>query len=652
MANSATPGPSWPLERSALWWERSDRHYDADGVLWVAGHRARDLALELGTPAFVYSAERISANARRLQQALAQTGRPAQLMYAMKSNRHAPVLRHLRALGLGVDACSPGEVRLALDCGYTQQQISFTAGSLSRKDYAELAAWPDIWINADSLTALRHIADCSPGRTLGLRINPALGTGYGDNPHLRYAGAKPSKFGVYRDRFAEALDLAESLGLKLIGLHCHAGCGYLNAQLDEVDAICARIGEFLDAAPQITRLNLGGGLGIALRESDQELDLDAWSALVRQHFGQRNLELAIEPGSYLVMDAGALLTEVTQVEEKGGRVFVGLNAGFNLHPEPVFYQLPLVPAPAERSTGALQTVTLAGNINEALDLWAEDIDLPPVREGDTLCLLNAGSYGAAMASNHCLRGEFSEHLLAARSAAANATPSQLDSANKRAWDDLYASTSSLVWGEDPLPFLTAYSDDIRAALGKPARVLDAGSGEGRNLPFLLAFDGASVHAIDASSHALAKINPELKAKVHCSRSDLAATPFPDAHFDAITMLDTIETLPDVDPVLAEIVRILKPGGVLLCNIPGFDDGVAGLEMAALSDNSFLYKDSYFFRFIAPEQAEALLQRAGLEIVRSEHCAWREGPHPGFRNEEHQHVSHVLLARRPTGIPGA
>jgi diaminopimelate decarboxylase len=106
-----------------------------------------------------------------------------------------------------------------------------------------------------------------------------------------------------------------------------------------------------------------------------------------------------------------LLLEVTEVEPRGERVFVGLNGGFNLHPEPVFYDLPLEPLPIVRRSGRRRRVTLAGNINEAHDLWARDTLLPPLAEGDVVALLNAGGYGASMASNHCMRGEFSELML-------------------------------------------------------------------------------------------------------------------------------------------------------------------------------------------------------------------------------------------------
>ncbi|GMU42477.1 MAG: hypothetical protein AMXMBFR25_04630 [Lysobacterales bacterium] len=629
----------------AEWWERTDRHYDAEGELWFGGRRVSELAREFGTPAYAYCAARVSQNVARMRSALAEIGRPVRLLYAMKSNRHAPLLAHLRELGLGIDAASPGEVRHALACGFEEAHISFTAGCLSRADHAALAGWPQLWINADSLSALRRFAAASPGRRLGLRINPASAVGYND--HVRYAGgSRPSKFGIYRDRYLEAHALAADLGLELAGLHCHAGCGLLDRHLPALERVYERIGEFLDMAPGITELNLGGGLGIPLVAGETELDLSAWAALVRKHFGARELTLSIEPGDYLVKDAGVLLTEVTQVESKGGRIFVGVDAGFNVHPEPAFYQLPLVPAPARRRPGAAQTVSIAGNLNEALDLFAEDIGLPPLVEGDVLCFLNAGGYGASMASAHCLRTELSEHLLAQSMRIAEHDVAQLADANKLAWDRLYAATGELVWGEDPLPFLGDFGAALRTALRAPARVLDAGVGEGRNLPFLLDCGADEVHAIDASRHALDKIPQALRGRTLLRQGDLSASGYPAAHFDAILLLDVYETLPNAESVLAELYRVLKPGGLLLCNIPGLDDGVAGLDMRKLSEDSFLYQSAYFYRFVAPAKAEQQLVVAGFEPIESARREWVESAHPGYRAGAHRHVSHVLLMRRP------
>lgn len=635
-----------------FWWERPDRHYGADGRFRFGGLDVAELVGRLGTPTYVYSSARVTQNVARLREALAAAGLSVRLLYAMKSNRHPALLRHLRTLGVGLDVCSPGEVEHALEAGYSPEALSFTAGCLSRADYRRLAVWPGMWVNADSRSALRRWAEIRPGSEIGLRVNPRIGLGYGDNERLVYAGTRPSKFGIHPEDLEAALAEVAALGLRLTGLHCHAGCGFLTPQLDALDRIYAHLAGLLDRLPAVRSINLGGGLGIPLTAADQPLDLGRWTSLVQRHFGGRGLEILIEPGDYLVKDAGVLLTEVTQVEEKGGVCFVGIDAGFSIHPEPAFYRLPLEPVPALRRAGPARRVTIAGNINEALDLWAEDVLLSPVEEDDLLCLLNAGGYGASMASQHCLRGRFHEHWIDGETGDGAAIPaSALDASNRAAWEHLYAATGERVWGSTPLPFLAAHADRFRAVFGSPARLLDAGCGEGRNLAFLDALGADEVHALDASPAALAKI-PEAAARGLRKRlATLDQTGYPADHFDGVILLDTFETLPDLAAVLREMLRILKPGGLLLCNVPGLDDGVAGLDMRALSDRAYLYRDSYYFCFHDVREARALLVTHGFEVLLEEHVSWEEGPHPGFRVEHHEHISQVFLIRKPPAASG-
>lgn len=124
------------------------------------------------------------------------------------------------------------------------------------------------------------------------------------------------------------------------------------------------------------------------------------------------MEIHLEPGDYLVKDAGVLLLQVNTVEEKGGKRFVGVNGGFNIQNLAAYYQTPFIVAPLKWKPDApKEKITLAGNINEAIDILAEDVELPAVSEGDYLALLNTGGYGSASSSNHCMRGRFSEYLI-------------------------------------------------------------------------------------------------------------------------------------------------------------------------------------------------------------------------------------------------
>jgi SAM-dependent methyltransferase len=217
----------------------------------------------------------------------------------------------------------------------------------------------------------------------------------------------------------------------------------------------------------------------------------------------------------------------------------------------------------------------------------------------------------------------------------------LNARNKSAWEALYASTSDSIWGREPVGFLTSFLPD--AASLPPGEVLDAAAGEGRNLPLLLAL-GRPVVACDASASALAKIPPELARAVRTLTCDLAQVPLPDSSCAFILASDLIETLPDPEPILRELARLLAPGGLLLANIPDSDDGVAGIDMQPAGPG-WMYQEKYYFRFYEPTEAAHLLTRAGLSKVRDEVCEWIEYPHPHFRATAHTHRSHVLLAGR-------
>lgn len=393
------------------WWQR-DGLCLMDGNLSFAGFDPVSLAKELTTPLFLYDVNRIEANLQRLTNALKKLSSPARIFYAMKSNRYPGVMAHLKNMGLcGIDVCSPGEMLLALNSGFSEENISYTGTSVSNNDIDILLNHPGITINCDSLSMIRRLGTKSPGREIGLRINPGIGMGYRQNILLQYAGNKPTKFGIYLSQFDNAIAMSKEYGLRITGIHFHCGCGYLTPQLPLLERVLQDAQVFLKKIPDLRYVNIGGGLGIPLVHDDEPLDLTAWAGIVEQHLGGNRFEIWTEPGDYIVKDSGILLLEANTVEEKEGTLFVGVNGGFNLHPEPAFYNLPLHIVPCQWRDGPLRKATIAGNINEALDIFLHDIFLPPIHEGDIICFMNAGGYGSAMSSNHCCRGQFEERLL-------------------------------------------------------------------------------------------------------------------------------------------------------------------------------------------------------------------------------------------------
>jgi diaminopimelate decarboxylase len=395
------------------WWQRNDLCYQ-HGHLFFAGRPVQSLADQFGSPSFVYSAARIRENCERLHSALIAAGLAGRfsLYYAMKANRFAPLLTFLKQTGLcGIDACSPGEVEQAVSCGFLPSEISFTASSLSARDLDTLARYDGLFMDCDSLHAIRSWGERKPGTKIGIRVNPAMGIGRAANDKLQYAGESTTKFGIYWEQFAEALVIAKTHDLRVAKIHFHTGCGYLTPQLEQLERIVAHCLRFVDAAGGVERVNIGGGLGVPHLASDQPLDVQRWAKMLHRLFVGRGLHLEIEPGDYLVKDAGILLLEKTFAERKRDTVFVGVDAGFNIAPEPAYYNLPFQPLPLRYDGSPCTSVSVVGHINEALDVWYENALLPDLTNHSHLVLINAGAYSSAMASNHCMRGQYKEFLL-------------------------------------------------------------------------------------------------------------------------------------------------------------------------------------------------------------------------------------------------
>ena len=392
------------------WWEREDIEY-RNGRLFLGNLDLLNFVRSSGTPAYAYNSGRIRDNLTRLATHLKSAGIKYKIFYALKANRYLPLVTYLKLLGrCGVDVCSPSELKLARQVGFREEEITYTGTSVANEDLDCLQKHPGVRVNCDAISMIKRLGQRCPGRSIGIRINPRLGAGY--NETLRYAGDKPTKFGIYRERYQEALDTAREHDLQVKTLHFHIGSGYLTPEIATLDEILERCHWFLDRCPEIDTLDIGGGLGVPLVEGQSPLDLALWARTIAAHARERNLSIHLEPGDFLVKDAGVLIVQVNTVEEKGDTEFVGVNGGFNIHSAAAYYNIPFIVAPLSSSAAAgRRKTTIAGNINEAIDILAEDVLLPPIREEDYLALLNVGGYGSASSSNHCMRGEFSEYLL-------------------------------------------------------------------------------------------------------------------------------------------------------------------------------------------------------------------------------------------------
>jgi diaminopimelate decarboxylase len=384
-----------------MWWISDTLSVGPRG-LTLEGASVADLTWE--TPFYLYSRAAAVARLRALRAALDV---PNRVFYALKANRYAPLARALVDAGAGVDACSPREVTFARALGVSAEGISFNAGMLSDRDLRAVAA-AGCHVTVDSLSALRRFGAIAPGAAVGLRLDPGVETGYGRDPKVTYGN---TKFGLLHGALDEALAAARAAGLTVDTLHTHCGWGLQADDLDRVDVAFSRLSAAA-ARVGVATVNVGGGLGARQRASDAPLALDRWAAMIRRHFGPLGVTVACEPGTILVAHAGILVCEVTQVERKGDTLWVGLDAGHNVNVYAAHYGIPMEIVPITEPDRPADTLcNVAGNINEAGDVFARARVLPRLREGERVALLPAGAYGASMASDHCLRGGVMERCV-------------------------------------------------------------------------------------------------------------------------------------------------------------------------------------------------------------------------------------------------
>ena len=284
------------MERSAsqlTWWGRPGLEVRA-GRLTIAGRDAEAIAREHGTPLYVHDLVRVGEQARSLQGALGRAGLRHRVRLALKAQREPAFLAFLRSLGPpgtreggGMDVCSPGEIRWALDHGWEPSEISYTGTNLSARDLdAVLDA--GVHLNVDLLTQLDRVGRRAPGSTVGVRINPRIGAAFSGGGQT-YAGERPTKFGIYPEQLDGALDIARKHHLTIDTVHVHAGYLYLTDALPVVDETMRRVADatrmLMEAGCSIAEVNTGGGLGVPFRPGDRPLDLDSWAAVLAQHLG-------------------------------------------------------------------------------------------------------------------------------------------------------------------------------------------------------------------------------------------------------------------------------------------------------------------------------------------------------------------------------
>ncbi len=365
-----------------------------------------DLVARFGSPLYVYDLAVVRARARALAGCISY--QPFQPLYAIKANPCPAVVRAIVAEGYGIDAVSPGEVALALRCGVAADKILFTENNMTDAEQAEALA-QGVLVNCGSLDRLERLAKAG-ARTASVRFNPDVGAG----AHEKICTAGPmTKFGVHYSQVDQVAAIERATGIQVIGCHMHIGSGILDAGVyARAMAVILQVAARL---PNLRFIDFGGGIGIPYRADQQPMDLAALGAKASELMAAfaasygRPLELRLEPGRFLVAEAGTLLTTVTSVKTNPdtaaatGRTYVGCDTGFNHLVRVAMYEAFHRIDNLTRPDAAPAEVDVVGNICESGDVFARARSLPAPHLGDLLALRDAGAYGTAMASTYNTR---------------------------------------------------------------------------------------------------------------------------------------------------------------------------------------------------------------------------------------------------------
>ena len=383
--------------------------------LYFGDVSAEDLIKEFESPLYVYEEDTIRARARELKNAITYDNK--EIKFACKANTNIEIMKVLKEEGMGIDAVSPGEIFAALKAGFEKDHILFTTNNVLW-DEIEYAVSRDVIANLDSLSQLKMFGREFPGRDICIRINPNVGAGH--HNHV-ITGGPDSKFGINYTRVDDIKEITRKSGLRIKGIHQHIGSGILDPEI-----FIKAMGVLLDTAKNfegLSFIDFGGGIGVPYQENEERMDIRVLGKRIADEFENfcgrygRELKLVIEPGRYLVAESGFLLGTVASVKEGEKHRFIGINTGFNHLVRPAMYGSFHQILHAGKPYGARESQVIAGNLCESGDTFTRDEegivdrDLPHFKEGDIVCICNAGAYGYSMASYYNSRPRPAEVLV-------------------------------------------------------------------------------------------------------------------------------------------------------------------------------------------------------------------------------------------------
>ena len=351
-----------------------------------------------GSPIYVYDAEKISSQYKRLSNAFGNIP-SLKINYAMKALSNISILKLMKKLGAGLDTVSIQEVKLGLKAGFTPEQIIFTPNGVSM-DEIEEASLLGVQLNIDNLSFLEQFGSKYPHIPVCIRINPHVMAGGNSNISV---GHIDSKFGISIHQIPHILRIVENTKMHINGIHMHTGSDIL-----DIDVFLYAAEILFDTAKHFKELqfiDFGSGFKVPYKEGDIQTNIEELGERLSSRFLEfckeygRNLTLAFEPGKFLVSEAGYFLVKVNVIKQTTSTVFAGIDSGFNHLIRPMFYGATHTIENISNPEGRKRFYSVVGYICET-DTFASNRQISEITEGGILCFRNAGAYCYTMASNY------------------------------------------------------------------------------------------------------------------------------------------------------------------------------------------------------------------------------------------------------------
>lgn len=381
------------------------------GELFVENVSARQVASEYGTPTYIYSRAAIEENYLQFDKAFEDCAHKT--CYAVKANGNIAILSLLASLGSGFDVVSGGELERVIHAGGNPAGIVFSGVGKQADEMARALEVGIKCFNVESkseLIRLNKVAQqCNKVAPISIRVNPDVDAR--THPYIA-TGLAENKFGVSTDQIIDIYSQAKEMPfVRILGIDCHIG-----SQLTELDpfreameCILSFVDELARNEIRLQHIDLGGGLGVRY-QNEQPIDIDAYASALIQLLGERELELLLEPGRYLMANTGILLSRVIYLKTNLDRHFAVIDAGMNDLLRPALYQSWHGIHAISLSKAKPQGYDVVGPICETADFFGRNRDLA-IEEGDYLAIDSAGAYGSVMSSNYNGRNKPAEILI-------------------------------------------------------------------------------------------------------------------------------------------------------------------------------------------------------------------------------------------------